>query len=209
MAVPVPNSFATVVSKIDTLELDAALSESPTFTSEVTEHAVEVGANIVDHIRPKPVELRVDGVVSDSPTTPVQVRRAGAALGTTFDRPQYTPGRAQAALAFLLTLRDVPRLVTVTTKRGAYENMALTSLVVPEDRATGDVLRFSASFRQVRTVTLRRVVIQTATPGTKAKVKAGTKPTATAPTELQNKSVAKKLADTGAGNAVMEFLGVR
>lgn len=201
--------FKAAVSKIDTLELDAALSETQTFESEVSEHPVEVGANVVDHIRPKPVVLRVDGVVTNTPTTPVQVRRAANDAGVSLDAPQYVAGRAQAALAFLLDLRDNPRLVTVTTKRAAYEEMALVSLSVPEDRTTGDVLRFSATFRQVRTITLRRVVLQVAEPQLEKKVKAGTKPTATAPAELQSKSVAKRIADTGAGNAVLEFLGVR
>lgn len=202
-------SFARTPSKIDTLELDASLTETATFASDVSEHPVEVGSDVVDNIRPKPVEVRIDGVISDTPITAEQLRRAADAAGVTLDAPQNTPGRSSDALAFLLALRDSPRLVTITTKRGAYDNMALVSLSVPEDRTTGDVLRFSATFRQVRTVALRRVVIRTATSATKPKQKAGTKPTATAPTELQNKSIAKKIADTGAGNAVLEFFGVR
>jgi hypothetical protein len=123
--------------------------------------------------------------------------------------PQLVAGRSGDALAFLLALHETPRLVTIVTKSRTYEQMALVDLTVPQDRTTGSVLRFSASFRQVRTVTLRRVVLRTATPSTKRKLKEGTKPTKTATPALQNKSLAKKIADSGAGDRALRFLGVR
>lgn len=199
--------FAPLPTKIDTLELDAAVSELGSFDSEVSEHPVERGASVVDHIRPKPVIVRIDGVVSDTPTTQAQVARAGSVLGVSLDAPQLVPGYTDAVLAFLLDLRTNPRLVTIATKRRSYDDMALTSLSVPEDAATGDVLRFTATFRQVRQVTVRRVAFVTATPSTKPKVKAGTKPTATASPEVQNKSILKRLSESSAVNAARRQVG--
>ena len=188
----------TVPTLIDTLALDAAISETGTFASQVSEHPVEVGSNVVDHVRPQAAEIRIDGVVTDTPATVVQARRATAALGAGDGLPGDYTGRAQAALTFLIALRENPRLVVVATKQWVYEDMAMTSLTIPNDRATGDALRFTATFRHVRTVSLRRVVIRTdpSAPRLKAKVKAGTKPTATTSAETQAKSLLGKLIDT-------------
>lgn len=185
--------MATQPAKIDTLELDAAVSEGATFGAQVSDHPVEVGSNIVDHIRPLPVEVRLDGVVTDTPVSAVQMRRAAALLNVgTDDAPSALPGRADAALAFLIELRTFPRLVTVVTSRRVYENMALTSLVVPTDRATGEALRFSAAFRQVVTVELRRVQIATPPRPARSTLKknkdGGTQPTKTTPPETQDES---------------------
>jgi len=200
-------TFRSTPSQIDTLELDAAVSETATFVSDVSEHPVESGSSIVDHVRPKPVEVKIDGIVTDTPLSMVQVRRAAQATGVELESPQNTPGRADAALAALLDLRDNPRRITVTTKRRVYSDMVLVSLTVPEDRATGDALRFSAAFRQVRTVTLRRVALRTATPATKPRVKAGPKPTKTAPVETTNKSILKKLSDSPTVNGARASVG--
>ena len=206
------NAFAAPETKIDTLAVDAAITETAQFDAEVSEHPVENGAAIVDHVRPKPVVVRIDGVVSDTPTTSAQVSRASATLGGQLDGPQNAPGYADAALAFLLDLRTNPRLVTIDTKRRTYDDMVLTSLTVPEDVKTGDALRFTATFRQVRQVTVRRVALLTATPSTKPKVKTGTKPTATASAPLQNQSILRRIAGSSAVSSarstVMHFFGV-
>jgi len=206
------NAFATAPTMIDTLAVDAAVTELATFDSEVSEHPVERGAAVVDHIRPKPVVVRIDGVVSDTPLNAVQVSRANAVLGGSLDGPANAPGYADAALAFLLALRTNPRLVVIDTKRRTYEDMGLTSLSVPEDVRTGDALRFTATFRQVRQVSVRRVPLLTATPATKPKVKTGTKPTATATPEVQNKSILRRAAEsaavTKARRAVGQFFGI-
>lgn len=196
------NAFAAAPTMIDTLAIDAAVSELATFDAEVSEHPVEKGAAVVDHIRPKPVIVRIDGIVSDTPLNATQLARVNAALGETFDRPTNAPGYADGALAFLLTLRTNPRLVTIDTKRKTYTDMALTSLSVPEDVKTGDALRFTATFRQVRQVSVRRVPFLVARPALKPKVKAGTKPTATAPQATQNRSIAAKLLQAAADSSV-------
>lgn len=208
----VHSGWIVAPTKIGTLEVDAAITETAQFDTEVSEHPVENGASIVDHVRPKPVVVRIDGIVSDTPSTPAQVARAGGVLGVSLDGPQNAAGYADAALAFLLDLRENPRLVTIDTKRRTYDDMALTSLTVPEDVKTGDALHFTATFRQVRQVTVRRVALVTATPQTKPKVKTGTKPTATAPAALQNQSILRRIAGSSAVSsartAVFSFLGV-
>jgi hypothetical protein len=49
------------------LTFDAVLREVHTLNQEVTEHPVEQGAALVDHIRPLPLEIALEGVISNSP----------------------------------------------------------------------------------------------------------------------------------------------
>ena len=83
---------------IGDLALDCTVTETHTATSTVTEHPVESGANITDHIRPDPVQLSITGIVSDTPIGSRQVQRAvsvgGASVQVTQQEPPIKIGRA-------------------------------------------------------------------------------------------------------------------
>lgn len=49
------------------ITLDASLHEQHTGTATITDHPVEQGSNIADHIRPDPDMLTIEGVVSNQP----------------------------------------------------------------------------------------------------------------------------------------------
>lgn len=49
------------------VSLDASLHEQHTGTATITDHPVELGSNIADHIRPDPDMLTIEGVVSNQP----------------------------------------------------------------------------------------------------------------------------------------------
>jgi hypothetical protein len=46
---------------------DAVLQEKHEITSTITEHPVEEGSNIADHVRPDPIVLNIQGVVTNTP----------------------------------------------------------------------------------------------------------------------------------------------
>jgi Dit-like phage tail protein len=50
-----------------TLTLDASVHESHLGTSTVTDHPVERGSNVSDHIRPDPDQLTIEGMISNTP----------------------------------------------------------------------------------------------------------------------------------------------
>lgn len=145
----------------DVLQIEATLQEVHSASAEVTEHPVEVGSDITDHIRPKAVEVRIDGFISN---TPVQndivqsavrasplglgVAAADAAInamigGAEFVRDGYNTLRA---------ILDAGQTVLLNTPYRQYENMAMTDLQIPRDPHIGDALRFTATFRQIITV---------------------------------------------------------
>lgn len=49
------------------IRIDATVSRTHVFANTVTDHPVERGANITDHVRPDPVRLNIVGVVSNAP----------------------------------------------------------------------------------------------------------------------------------------------
>lgn len=157
------------------LELDASISEQHGFESEVTEHPVEEGADIADHVRARPIVVTIEGVVSDAPIGPVATRRTANALPS------------DDALAKLLAIRDAREPVTIQTTLGnkspnevgkVYQNMVLTSLSIPRDSATGFALRFSATFTQIQLVTNERTTVRVSVPRGAKKVNLGNKPSA-------------------------------
>ena len=49
------------------LELDVDLQESHDLASDITEHPVEEGADVTDHVRPRLRRVTIEGYVSDTP----------------------------------------------------------------------------------------------------------------------------------------------
>jgi hypothetical protein len=150
--------------------IDAALSEEHSFDSEVTEHPVENGADIADHVRARPIVVQMEGVVSDTPIGDIATQRTGTNLPS------------EDAFARLMAIRDARQPVTIQTSLQTFENMVLQSLSVPRDARTGRALKFRAIFVQVTLVTNARTTIPVETPRAKKKVNRGNKPSPETPT---------------------------
>lgn len=189
---------------IDAIEVDVSLSEQHVSEVEITEHPVEIGTNIVDHARPKPDVLTIEGVISnDALPLPDAVLNAHEEHGQRFTtRSTGQPQRAGIAYDDLRALKDAAKLITVVTSLVTYDNMMLRSLSAPRDPRTGQTLRFSATFVHVRVVSTKTVALA-ATPK-----KSGGKKAAPPATAAQKKTVLKDLADTtGATQVLGSFLG--
>lgn len=223
-------AFRTSPTSIDTLTLDAALSEKHETSIELTEHPVEEGADVADHVRKKPAVVTIEGLISNTPIGRAQTLRARYAAGAITDAglaivertaigslgnaaidtfEGNAPGYAEAAFAQLEALAASGKLVTVTTKRKVYENMKLVSVSCTDDAKTGDALRFTATLREVRLVKNKLVTIETDVPRAKGKAKEGQKPTKPAGAETKKKSILKKLADTDSGDRLLRAIGAR
>lgn len=152
-------------------ELDVAVNEDHSFESEVTEHPVEIGADIADHVRARPITVTLEGIVSDTPIGALAERRQQFTLvnGEAFALP------SEEALAFLLALRDAREPVTIQTSLRSYESMMLQSLQVPRSASNGEALRFTATFVQVVIVTNQRTVVRVSVPRASNKVNRGNK----------------------------------
>lgn len=139
--------------------IDVTTSEEHTFDSDVTEYPVEQGGDITDNVRPKPIIVTLEGVVSDTPIGAIATLRDSQG-----DNGQVDFLPSEDALATLLAIRDAREPVSITTTLKSFDNMVMTGLSVPRDATTGAALRFSATFQQVIFVTNQRTTVRTATP---------------------------------------------
>lgn len=187
--------FTRMDASIGSIDIDAVVTETHLDEVEVTDHPVEIGVNISDHMRVKPAMITLDGLVSNTPlpaagapTTPMQ-----AEDGVTYStRSASQPARAGSAYQQLLALKTGGQLVTVVTALRSYDQMALVSLSVPRDAKTGNVLRFTAQLKEIRFASSQVAVISV--PVNKNLGKKGAPET---PENTRSKSLLKVIKDTG------------
>lgn len=151
-------------------EIDIAEVVEHTYDSEVTEHPVERGADIADHIRERPITLTINGLVSNTPIGAIADRRGDIdARGVLVNRP------SDDARAWLEAIRAAREPIQVVTPTKTYELMILERLSFSEDSQTGDAFRFRSSFKQIQIVTNDRTTVLVTVPQGKAKVNRGSK----------------------------------
>jgi hypothetical protein len=163
---------------IGSLTIDAVLSETHTISAEVTDHPVEQGFNVTDHIRRLPDSITLECIVTDAPFDPVEG-----------DEPP-----SSTAYAYLNAIVGGSELINVVTSVRTYESMAVTSISITRDARTARALKFTAQLRQVRVVEnrLTRVVVAR-DPRAGKKVKLGA---VTPANPERKKTVARRLAET-------------
>lgn len=181
--------YTSSSGRAERLELDAALARESSKSVEVTKFPIEDGSVISDHAIRAPDSYRLEGLISNTPATKREVLEVQIEAGT------VVSSRAQDGRARLEEINDMKLPVTIEAAGRRFENMVMTRISFPEDPATGDVVRFSSSFDQIRTVTTR---IEAVPKGSAAadKVRGGRKPTEQATPAVEKKaSVLKQIVD--------------
>lgn len=182
------------------LEVDVTISEKVTRSAELTTNPVEVGIDVVDHKRPKPIVLEMRGICVDTGAfvpfngpprvgaNDFNTTTLGSALAKFNPRPrnprlpeidvvQQASSRAQDsydALKDLFASRDPIKIIT---GREIYESMMITDLVVDRSDA-GLALSFSCTIQEFRYATTSAVpfVLAPVAPQTKKKAVAVVQP---------------------------------
>jgi hypothetical protein len=150
--------FRPTPTQIADLVLDAAENVAYTADVEATDHPVEAGANVTDHARLKPRQVVITGIISNTPVNAAQQSRLVKAGGADYiTTGSGTVGYAETALARLEQLRG--QTLTVVTPLRAYSDMMLISLNIPKDAKTGDAVRFTATFKEIRFAELQRKIV--------------------------------------------------
>lgn len=178
--------------QIDSIVLDATLSEVHSGAAQVTEHPVEGGVDISDHVIQRPDELDITGVVSN---TPIEILErignilAGAESGIAgAASAAFNPQRAEDAYKSIRLLKEAGALITIVTPLRTYERMAITSLVVNRDSPTGDAVALSMRTKTVRLVESLTVEVDPAILRAKPKKNRGRQPPAKADTVTSAKA---------------------
>lgn len=183
--------------KIDTVELDAAITEKHSAAVEITKHPIEEGANPTDHARLLPFQISVDGMLTNTPLgAELRASRGVTSNAATSTGAVGAAGPAQRSMAALEKIRTDRRAVTVVSDFRTYSNMLITKIDVPRDAKNGESIRFSISMEEIRFVKSEVARIDVLD---KPKKKPTTKVDQTkkpgTETKEQRKSLLKKLTD--------------
>lgn len=125
------------LNSIGSIVIDATIRENHELSAEVTEHPVESGSTISDHIFNAPIRVLLEGEVTDSP-----VQLFNFSVGE----------RRLEAYAQFLEIRKAREPVTLVTGLSVYSDMVMTSLSMPQEVGTGKRLQFTAEFQQIEVV---------------------------------------------------------
>lgn len=147
------------------IEMDAILSEQYEFSSTLTEHPVDSGSDIADHIIRNPRGYLLEGIVTDTPMGLLQAAQtignnASAVLeflklNVLGDDASQTPvSRSIAAFQALVELWQQGSVFNVQTGYGLVEDLAILNMQVRVDEQTAGHLRFVCRLRQIPRVSV-------------------------------------------------------
>ena len=142
--------FPRTPGKIGSLQLDVTVSETHEYNAKATQFPVEDGSTITDHIINDPIQVQMEGFVTNNPIV----------LTTGFDENVDRgagSNKDELALAALMDIRDKREPIDIVTGMRKYSSMAMISLSIPRDAGTGAAFRFSATFVEVRKVSSKYV----------------------------------------------------
>lgn len=134
------------------LLFDAVVSETHIGNAVTTDHPVESGADMTDHIQRTPEELQIIGIVSDTPVLFLASIRAQPSVPGGDSR-----NRAKDAYSFIKEIKDGGKLVDVVLSLREYTNMAIVGLSVIRDKETSRVVEMAISLREILIATTEQV----------------------------------------------------
>lgn len=125
------------------IEFDAAIEEDHEAEVDVTKFPVEEGADVTDHLRPRPERITIQGIVSNTPLTLLSVEAA----------------RDITAYGKLKEIKDTGQLVSIVTSLRQYANMAIENFKVKRNASNGDNMNATVTLVEVF-----KAQVETATP---------------------------------------------
>lgn len=189
-------------AQVGVLLLDASLNESHSRSATVTDHEIEDGTNISDHIRLNPDKLIIQGLISDVPLSTIGLifgtgisaltggvkelipggfgtaaaQAAGLGLGSLAGLITGTPRDPSDAFKYLEELFNDRQKFTVVTKLKRYDSMVIENLDVPRNSTVGGGLEFTIAMKKIKIVKSATVLVpafSTRAAGASSKNKSG------------------------------------
>lgn len=167
---------------VGALYFDAVIKTDHTSKVTMTDHPVEVGANITDHAYVEPAEISLEVGVSDSAID------AGC-FGT--------GNRSVKAFQELRKLQHSREPLTVVTRLNTYKNMLISTISAPDDFTTMNSFKAIIMLREILIVQTETVTVSpraSAEPQKTGSTNAGAKqPDASQPKQSILKQAASQL----------------
>lgn len=127
------------------VEVSAFISQRHGKSSNITTNKVEQGIDTTDHIELNPEILHLKGITSNFDASTANLAESVKTVVSGGERED----KANDCFEALNEIWRHKELVLVSTHYQTYENMAIKSIDVIEDKDTGEMLSFSCSFHQL------------------------------------------------------------
>lgn len=126
------------------IQFDASIREVYTHDADVTDHPVEDGANVSDHVRDLPDEIEISGWVSNHPII------AFGEFGQDFAIAGGDPTvRAEDFYRELRRIKSEGEPVRLVTSLDQFDEMVLKSIRVRRDKETGNIVDATIRLKQI------------------------------------------------------------
>ena len=132
------------------LYFDAVTRRTDAKTSRVSNHPVENGFIISDHVLVENTKLSVEGIISNANNSLLN-----RAVGIISDQ--------ESARQFLNEVFNARKVVTLVTPEEIYDNLIITSLQFTKDKPTRQEINFSLRLEQIRTVVSKTALVSAKT----------------------------------------------
>ncbi|MCK5316395.1 MAG: hypothetical protein KAJ55_00695 [Anaerolineales bacterium] len=193
---------------LELLKIDATRAEEHSFRAKATQHEVEDGANISDHVIKTGRIVTLDGIISDDPITVAAaaigniagiagslIEGLGGAvatgavskLGSELIASGSKPSKDAVDILEYIYEESIPLMITTSIK--TYTNMIMENLSIPRNSRNANALEFKATFKEIRIVESEVVDIPpaaTTVEGAIEEQKGGKKPSVEPDTQTQS-----------------------
>lgn len=192
------------------LEIDATSILGFEETAEITEHPVETGTAVADHIRPLNGTISLEGVITNSPIILPATQMNGVTLapaavplpggGSVTAQKFSAPfDRVRACDEVLAGLIRAGARVTVTTGFRITESLGIARYKAEKNGETGDSVKITLELKRVRIATTARAPVP-AVRRAQVTLERGAQP-------ADNRSSAARIQDSAPMRAVLNALG--
>ena len=155
-------TYSTIVpATIGTLECDCVVDHVTTFSAKVTEHPIEGGFVIADHVAREAKTLSVTVIITPTPVSYFRVM-GGA-----------NPDKMSEAAAYLEQVHMDGEPITIVLPDAIYNDMVMTSCPLPRNVQDGFCYKLALEFTHVTIVSQKTEEIPEQNASTDAKGKAG------------------------------------
>jgi len=140
-------------AQVGVVRFDCSLDDTHNLEAVITDHPVEEGIDITDHIKRLPKSIEINGLISN---TPIYLEKEDRESPITTDTGSIED-RVEVAYTKLEEIMSVGELITVVTTLAEYDNMVIANFSVTRNAQNGNVLNASLSLREVITTTTEKV----------------------------------------------------
>ena len=134
-------TYSTIVpATIGDLQCDCIVDHVTTFSSQVTEHPIEGGFVIADHVARQAMRLSLTAIITPTPVSYFRIMGGS------------NPDRLGEAASYLEQVHLAGEPITIVLPDGIYDSMVMTSCPLPRNVQDGFCYRLALEFTHVTIV---------------------------------------------------------